>query len=59
MAVAIGSACSFASPVAYQTHLIVYGAGGYRFADFIRIGLPLDILCGAVAVATIPHIWAF
>jgi di/tricarboxylate transporter len=43
--------------VGYQTHLIVYGPGGYRFTDFVRVGLPLDALCAAVALATIPLIW--
>jgi di/tricarboxylate transporter len=57
MAVAVASCCAFASPVTYQTHLIVYGPGGYRFSDFVRVGLPLDILCGVVAIATIPVIW--
>ncbi len=56
---AIGSACAFASPVSYQTHLIVYGAGGYRFSDFVRVGLPLDLICGVVAVALIPQFWPF
>lgn len=59
MAVAMGSACAFAVPVSYQTHLIVYGAGGYRFRDFLRVGLPLDILCGAVALTVIPWVWPF
>lgn len=59
MTVAIGSACAFAFPVSYQTHLIVYGAGGYRFGDFLRVGLPLDLLCAAVALVAIPWIWPF
>jgi len=53
----VASCCAFASPVAYQTHLIVYGPGGYRFTDFVRVGLPMDLLCGAVAVSVIPWIW--
>ncbi len=57
MTVAIASACAFAFPVSYQTHLIVYGAGGYRFADFIRVGIPLDLICAAVALTAIPRIW--
>ncbi len=57
MAVAFGSACAFASPVTYQTHLIVYGPGGYRFGDFVRVGLPLDLLCAVVALSAIPVIW--
>jgi di/tricarboxylate transporter len=59
MAIALGSCCAFASPVAYQTHLIVYGPGGYRFTDFLKMGLPLDLLCAAVALAVIPFVWPF
>ena len=59
MAVALASCCAFASPVTYQAHLIVYGPGGYRFADFVKVGLPLDLLCGAIAIATIPWVWPF
>jgi di/tricarboxylate transporter len=55
MAIALGANCAFASPVTYQTHLIVYGPGGYRFTDFVRVGLPLDLLCGAVALAVLPR----
>jgi len=57
MTVAIASACAFALPISYQTHLIVYGAGGYRFKDFLRVGMPLDIVCAAVALTAIPRIW--
>ena len=59
IAIAIGSTCCFASPFAYQTHLIVYGAGNYRFRDFIRVGLPLNLVCAGVALYTIPKIWNF
>ena len=59
MTVAIASACAFAFPVSYQTHLIVYGAGGYRFGDFLRVGIPLDIVCGVVALTAIPWFWPF
>ncbi len=59
MTVAIASACAFAFPVSYQTHLIVYGAGGYRFGDFLRVGIPLDIICGVVALSVIPRFWPF
>jgi di/tricarboxylate transporter len=57
VAVALAGCCAFASPVGYQTHLIVYGPGGYRFTDFVKVGLPLDLLCAAVALALIPLIW--
>jgi di/tricarboxylate transporter len=59
MTVAIASACAFAFPVSYQTHLIVYGAGGYRFRDFLRVGIPLDGVCALVALTAIPRIWPF
>lgn len=52
--VAYGGAASFITPIGYQTNLMVYGPGGYSFKDFIKIGLPLTILYGAVAV-TILH----
>ena len=58
VAVAVAGTCAFASPVTYQTHLIVYGPGGYRFTDFVRVGLPLDIIVGAVAMSVIPWVWA-
>jgi len=57
IAIAIGSTCCFASPIAYQTHLIVYGAGNYRFSDFIRVGVPLNLLCAVTALVVIPMIW--
>jgi len=57
IAVAVGGCLAFASPVTYQTHLIVYGPGGYRFADFVRVGIPLDLLCAALALVLIPFIW--
>ncbi|MEM7409263.1 MAG: SLC13 family permease [Myxococcota bacterium] len=59
MAVIVGGCCAFASPVTYQTHLIVYGPGGYRFTDFVKVGLPLDALCAATALFMIPRVWPF
>jgi di/tricarboxylate transporter len=59
MAVAIAGCCAFASPVTYQTHLIVYGPGGYRFTDFVRVGLPMDAVCAAIAITLIPVFWPF
>jgi len=59
MAVTVAASCGFATPIGYQTHLIVYGPGGYRFGDFVRVGLPLDIVCGVVAVAVIPLVFPF
>jgi len=59
IAVAIGATCAFASPVTYQTHLMVYGPGGYRYTDFVRVGLPLNVLCAVIAIALIPRFWSF
>lgn len=55
--VAASASMSFASPVAYQGNMLVYGPGGYRYADFLRIGLPLNLLLGALALAVIPWVW--
>jgi di/tricarboxylate transporter len=43
--------------VTYQTHLIVYGPGGYRFTDFVRAGLPLNAITAVIAMVLIPFIW--
>ena len=59
LAVALGASTSFANPMGYQTNLIVLGPGGYRFSDFIRIGLPLDILLGVVGVAALTWLHPF
>jgi di/tricarboxylate transporter len=55
----VAASASFATPLGYQTNLMVYGPGGYRFSDYIRIGLPLNILLGVVAVILAPLIWPF
>jgi di/tricarboxylate transporter len=57
IAVMFGSSIGFAVPAGYQTHMLVYGAGGYRFSDFCRAGIALDILLWAVGTALIPIIW--
>ncbi|MDB5386993.1 MAG: Citrate transporter, partial [Planctomycetaceae bacterium] len=54
IAVAIASSCAFATPIGYQTNLMVLNPGGYRFADYVRVGLPLNILCMVIAVILIP-----
>ncbi|MDO5647675.1 SLC13 family permease [Paracoccus sp. (in: a-proteobacteria)] len=57
VAVMLGASASFATPIGYQTNTLVYGPGGYRFMDFVRVGLPLNILLALVACALIPIIW--
>jgi len=47
------------TPIGYQTNLMVYGPGGYRFGDYVRFGLPLTLLVGGVTLALIPLLWDF
>jgi di/tricarboxylate transporter len=57
IAITFAASASFATPIGYQTNLMVYGPGGYRFIDYLRIGLPLNILVGITALSIIPHVW--
>ena len=50
LAVAYAAAANFITPIGYQTNLMIYGPGGYRFSDFMKVGLPLKIICAVVAV---------
>jgi di/tricarboxylate transporter len=55
----MAASASFATPIGYQTNLMVYGPGGYRFGDYARIGLLLNVALGALAVTLAPRIWPF
>jgi len=55
----VAASASFATPIGYQTNLMVYNAGGYRFTDFVRIGLPLTLLVGLMTVGLVPLVWGF
>jgi di/tricarboxylate transporter len=57
VAVMIAASACFATPIGYQTNMLVYGPGGYRFTDFMRIGIPLNLSLGVVVCLTIPLIW--
>jgi di/tricarboxylate transporter len=59
MAVTLAASYAFASPIGYQTHMMVFGPGGYRFTDFMRVGIPLNILMWIAAVILIPFVWPF
>ena len=57
VAVMMAASASFATPIGYQTNTLVYGPGGYRFTDFLRVGLPLNVLMALTACFVIPFIW--
>ncbi len=59
MAVMMGGSAAFATPIGYQTNLMVYGPGGYKFTDFTRVGLPLNILVGVIVIVLAPIVWPF
>jgi len=57
IAVMIAASASFATPIGYQTNMLVYGPGGYRFTDFMKIGIPLNLSLGLVVSLVIPLLW--
>ena len=57
--ICIAASASFSTPIGYQTNLIVQGIGNYRFSDFLKVGLPLNIICLILTVALVPLIWPF
>lgn len=57
--VMMAASAGFATPIGYQTNLMVYGPGGYRFSDYCKIGIPLDLLIGVITVAIAPLVWPF
>lgn len=59
IAVTIAASCAFASPIGYQTNLMVLNAGGYKFMDYVKVGLPLNFLCMIIALIIIPLAWSF
>jgi di/tricarboxylate transporter len=59
IAIMMAGSASFATPLGYQTNMMVYGPGGYRFTDFLRMGVPMNLVMGATTVALTPFIWPF
>ena len=59
MVICIASSAGFTTPIGYQTNLIVQGIGNYKFTDFVRIGLPLNIIVFLISIFLIPQIWPF
>ena len=59
IAVMLASSMTVATPIGYPTNLMVYGPGGYRFSDYLRIGAPLSIIVWVMAVFLIPLAWPF
>jgi di/tricarboxylate transporter len=55
--IAIAASCSFITPIGYQTNLLVFGPGGYKFTDFFKVGFPLSILCMVITVLLAVFFW--
>jgi di/tricarboxylate transporter len=55
----VAASASFATPIGYQTNMMVWGPGEYRFVDFMKLGLPLTAVVGLVTLAVVPQVWPF
>jgi di/tricarboxylate transporter len=59
MAIAIGASCAFLTPIGHQSSTLVWEPGGYKFLDFTRVGLPLEVICVVVSIPLIMMVWPF
>jgi di/tricarboxylate transporter len=59
IAVMLGASLSFLTPLGYQTNMMVYGVGNYRFTDFMRLGLPLNLVCILMSLLLVPLVFPF
>jgi len=59
MIVMIAASTTVATPIGYPTNLMVYGPGGYRFSDYLRMGIPVTLLIGITVILLAPVIWPF
>jgi di/tricarboxylate transporter len=59
MALALAASAGFSTPIGSPANLLVYGPGGYRYRDFIRVGLPLNVIFFVIAIALVPTVWPF
>jgi di/tricarboxylate transporter len=55
----VAASASFATPIGYQTNTYVYGVGGYKFSDFAKVGIPLNIICFIITLIVVPIFWSF
>ncbi len=59
IAIMMAASASFSTPIGYQTNLMVYGPGGYRFTDYFRVGIPLNLTMWVLTTILAPIIWPF
>jgi di/tricarboxylate transporter len=57
MAVAVGASCAFLTPIGHQNNTLILGPGGFRFGDYWRLGLPIEILVIAISVPMLLQVW--
>ena len=57
MAVAIGASCAFLTPIGHQNNTLILGPGGFRFSDYWRLGVPLEMLVVAIALPMLLLVW--